>query len=141
MNVQLLKENAKLPTRGSDEAAGLDLYSTESYAIKPGEVAKVSTGIAIELPINTFGGIYPRSGLATKRGLRLCNCVGVVDSDYRGEVIVPIYNDSNCTQMIEAGERVAQLIVQPYMTVDIVESHELSDTKRGAGGFGSSGTN
>ena len=139
--VKLLNENAKIPTRGSEEAAGYDLYSTDEIMIKPGETKPIHTGIAIALPKKTFGGIYARSGMAIKRGLRPANCVGVIDSDYRGEVIVALHNDSDETQMIHVGDRIAQLIVQEYKTVTMTEAENLDDTARGEGGFGSTGTN
>lgn len=140
MNYKKLLPTAKEPTYGSDEAAGADLYAAEAVWIHPGEVKLVDTGIAVEIPENYFGGLFPRSGLATKRGLRLANCVGVIDSDYRGPVKVALFNDSNKVQEVEVGERIAQMIVIPYITTNFVEVKELSDTIRGEGGFGSTGT-
>jgi len=136
-----LSDTAFTPTRGSEYAAGWDLYSAEDrdIAILPGKTVKVSTDIAVALPEFTFGGIYARSGLATKEGLRPANCVGVVDEDYRGNIMVAVHNDSNETRHVSYGERIAQLIVQPYINFDFVEADELSDTARGIGGFGSSG--
>ena len=131
---------ATTPSRGTSDSAGYDLYSAQTIEIAPGGCIKVPTDIAIEIPKGYFGGIYPRSGLSTKKGLRLANCVGVVDADYRGGVIVAIYNDSDEVQVIERGERIAQLIIQPYLDVRLELVDELSDTKRGSGGFGSTGS-
>ena len=141
IKVKRLNSFAKLPTRGSDEAAGYDLYAAISgpISIRPHETEKVGTGLAFELPRCTFGAIFPRSGLATEQGLRPANCIGVCDSDYRGEYIVAIHNDSKEMQMIFPGDRIAQLILLPYIPMVFEEVDELSDTKRGAGGFGSTG--
>lgn len=143
INIKLLNENAKIPTRGSAAAAGYDLYAASDSSIKiyPHDTVKVDTGIAIEIPEGFFGGIYARSGLATKKGLRPANCVGVIDSDYRGPIIVALHNDTPEVQIIEAGDRIAQLIIQPYLNVDFNVVDELTDTARGNGGFGSSGSN
>lgn len=141
VKIKRLNEMAIIPTRGSKEAAGYDLYAAipESIRINPHETVKVGTGLAFELPKGTFGAIFPRSGYATKFGLRPANCVGVCDSDYRGEYIVAIHNDSDFIQAINPGERIAQLILMPYIPMIFKEVDELSDTKRGAGGFGSTG--
>ena len=139
MKIKLLSDKAMIPYRGSQEAAGYDLYSVDSVDINPGECKLISTGIAIQLPSGYFGAIFPRSGTAVKRGLRLANCVGVIDSDYRGEVKVPLYNDSQEVQPVEQGERIAQLIILPYATVSFEVVDELSDTIRGNGGFNSTG--
>lgn len=139
IKIKKLNENAKIPTRGSDYAAGYDLYSTADYTIKSGETVKVGTGLSIALPEGTFGAIFARSGLATKQGLRPANCVGVCDSDYRGEYIVALHNDSDTNQDIKCGDRIAQLIVMEYPIIDIEEVEELSETNRGDGGFGSTG--
>ena len=139
MKIKLLSDKAMIPYRGSEEAAGYDLYSIDSVDINPGECKLISTGIAIQLPSGYFGAIFPRSGSAVKRGLRLANCVGVIDSDYRGEVKVPLYNDSQEVQPVEQGERIAQLIILPYATVSFEVVDELSDTIRGNGGFNSTG--
>lgn len=134
---------AQAPTRGSEQAAGYDLYadleSKEVVSIAPGEVRKISTGIAIALPEGTFGALYARSGMATKRGLVPANCVGVIDSDYRGPIIVALKNTSNTIQMVEHGERIAQLVVQPYYSVEFSEVKNIGTTARNDGGFGSSG--
>lgn len=142
INIKFLNELAKLPTRGSEYAAGYDLYAaTDSVIdIAPHSTVKVGTGLAIELPIGTFGGVYARSGLATKKGLRPANCVGVVDSDYRGEVIVALHNDTDEMMSIEPQERIAQLIIQPFLAVHFNNVDDLSTTVRGEDGFGSSGT-
>lgn len=137
-----LKEDAKIPTRGSSQAAGYDLYAlldTESISIIPHETVKIGTGIALELPELTFLGIFARSGIATKEGLRPANCVGVVDSDYRGEIIVSIHNDSNEIRKITNYERIAQAVVLPYISVDFEIADSLNTTKRGDNGFGSTG--
>lgn len=141
VNIKKLTATATIPTRGSKFAAGYDLYAdlNESITIKPHTTEKIGTGIAVELPVQYFGAIFARSGLATKKGLRPANCVGVCDSDYRGEYIVPIHNDSDEDKIIEPGERIAQLIVMPFAEVSFREVKELTDTERGDGGFGSSG--
>jgi dUTP pyrophosphatase len=151
IDIKKLNEDAIIPTRGSAYAAGYDLYANNIYGqnsdkdwilqINPGECVKIGTGIAVAIPEGYFGGIYPRSGLATKQGLAPANKVGVIDSDYRGEVIVALYNHSSVPQMINKGDRIAQLIVQPYLNFEWVEVDELDDTDRGDGGFGSSGKN
>ena len=141
IKVKPLNELATTPTRGSVEAAGMDLYAAidHNIAVQPGETIKVGTGIAVALPEGTFGAIFARSGIATKQGLRPANCVGVVDSDYRGEVIVAIHNDSDIEQIIPAKSRIAQLVVMPYIPVNIILTYDLDDTERGDGGFGSTG--
>lgn len=141
INIKLLNDLAKVPTRGSKDAAGYDLYAATDCRIKidPHETKKIDTGIAIELKPGTFGGIFARSGLATKKGLRPSNCCGIVDSDYRGPVIVALHNDTNETQFIDAGERIAQLIILPYIPITFNIVDELSDTARSTKGFGSTG--
>ena len=139
LKLKKLNDNAIIPTRGSEKAAGYDLYAAEEASIKAGETVKIGTGIAVAIPDGYFGGIYARSGLATKEGLRPANCVGVIDSDYRGELIVSIHNDSSVDRVIEKGERMAQLVVQPYLSVEFEEADELDETERGDGGFGHSG--
>lgn len=143
INIKKLNEMAELPTRGSEEAAGYDLYAaiSEPITVMPHQTVKVGTGLSFELPRCTFGAIFPRSGLATKQGLRPANCVGVCDSDYRGEYVVAIHNDLNIPQIINPKERIAQLILMPYIPMIFKEVDELSDTKRGANGFGSTGIN
>ena len=141
--IQKLKENATIPTQGSKYAAGYDLYACldEDIIIAPGEVEKIGTGVAITPPEGTFGAIYARSGLATKSGLRPANCVGVADYDYTGEYIVPLRNDDNVPHLIKNGDRIAQLVFAPYLAIEFEEVNELKPTKRGAGGFGSTGIN
>jgi dUTP pyrophosphatase len=143
INIKLLSENAKVPTRGSEYAAGYDLYAntTDIIDIAPHSTVKVGTGISMELPENTFGAIFARSGLATKKGLRPANCVGVCDSDYRGEYVVALHNDTDEIMSIEPNERIAQLIVMPFIPVNFTVVEELNETERGDGGFGSTGTN
>ena len=139
--VKKLDENATLPTYGSEFAAGADLYALtdEEISFKPGETKLVHTGIALEIPEGYAGLIYARSGLASKRGLAPANKVGVVDADYRGEVMVALHNHSSAVQRISAGERIAQLVVAPFLKAEFEESESLSDTVRGEGGFGSTG--
>lgn len=136
-----LKENAIVPTNGSEKAAGYDLYAClkDVVRISAGETAKIGTGIAVAIPDGYFGAIFARSGLATKEGLRPANCVGVVDSDYRGEVIVVLHNDSGCERTVHNGDRIAQLVLIPYLPIDLYEVDELDETERGTGGFGSTG--
>ena len=137
-----LNDLAKTPTFGSEYSAGADLYAATSYDIEiwPDETVKVDTGLSVAIPEGYFGAIYARSGLATKQGLRPANCVGVVDSDYRGPVIVALHNDSNIRQIVPAGSRIAQLIISPAPKFEFQEVEELDDTERGEGGFGSTGT-
>lgn len=143
MKIMKIYDDAILPTRGSAEAAGYDLYARlkehETLQILPHQTTKIGTGIAIECPKGYFAGIFARSGLATKQGLRPANCVGVVDSDYRGEIIVAIYNDSDEIRYIENGDRIAQMILIPYIPMTFVETDELSESGRGQDGFGSTG--
>lgn len=142
INIQLLNDLAKIPTRGSEYAAGYDLYAATSYAIEiaPHSTVKIGTGIAVELKPDTFGAIFARSGLATKKGLRPANCVGVCDSDYRGEYIVPLHNDTDEVMTIEPGERIAQLVILPFIPVQFNVVDNLSETGRGDKGFGSTGS-
>lgn len=139
--VKKLNSLTKIPTKGSEKAAGHDLYAAieKPIEIRPHETEKISTGLSIALPPYTFGAIFARSGLATKKGLRPANDVGVIDEDYRGSIIVALHNDSNDTQRVEPGERIAQLIVLPYIAITFEEVNELSSTKRGGTGFGNSG--
>lgn len=137
VKIKKLNTNAKVPTRGSEEAAGYDLYSNSDVEIRPEGTIKVNTSIAMEIPKGYFGAIYARSGLATKEGLRPANCVGVIDSDYRGEIIVALHNDSNIVRVVEKGERIAQIVIMPYLSVEFEEVGNLDETKRGNGGFGS----
>ena len=136
-----LNDLAKYPTRGSEWAAGYDLYAAIDQAIDiaPHSTVKVGTGLSFALPHGTFAALVARSGIATKRGLRPANCVGICDSDYRGEYIVAVHNDSDEMQSVEPGERIAQMVVLPSFQIDFIEVKDLSDTNRGAGGFGDSG--
>lgn len=134
-----LAESAIEPKRGSSEAAGWDLFSDAAYDIAPHSTVKVHTNIALAIPKGTFGAIYARSGIAVKKGLRPANCVGVIDSDYRGEIIVALHNDTDEFMSVETGTRIAQLVVQPYMPITLDEVDDLDQTERGENGFGSTG--
>ena len=141
VNIKKLNDRAIIPSYGSEFAAGADLYACieGEIEIAPHATVVVPTGIAIELPLGYAGLIYARSGLATKKGLAPANKVGVVDCDYRGEVKVALHNHSETAQSISASERIAQLVITPYLTAQFVECDALSETVRGAGGFGSTG--
>lgn len=139
MKVKRLYEEALLPTKATEGSAAFDLYAYTEAPLEPGETFKYKTGIAIEIPEGRVGLIFPRSGLSTKFGIRLSNCVGVIDSDYRGEIIVALHNDGDESYMINRGDRIAQLMIVDIPKIGIEEVAELSDTKRGIGGFGSSG--
>lgn len=141
INFKKLNNNATIPTRGSEHAAGYDLYAAidAPIVIHPHCIEKIGTGLSFELPEHTFAAIFARSGLATKQSLRPANCVGVCDSDYRGEYIVAMHNDSEIQKIIEPGERIAQMVLMPYVEMQFKEIEELSETKRGDGGFGSTG--
>ena len=141
VKIKKLRENAIIPTYGSAFAAGADLYAAidEAVTIEPGETKLIPTGLAFEIPEGYAGFVHARSGLATKRGLAPANKVGVIDSDYRGEVMVALHNHGNQAQTVEAGERIAQMVIAPYITANFILSDELEDTVRGAGGFGSTG--
>ena len=142
VNIKKLDDKAKLPTYGSEYAAGADLYAclSEDMAIAPGETKMVHTGIAMELPMGYVGLVYARSGLASKRGLAPANKVGVIDCDYRGELMVALHNHGDVVQVITDGERIAQLVIAPYITAEFTQADELSDSVRGVGGFGSTCT-
>ncbi len=139
--IKKVDPEAKLPTYGSAEAAGADLYVLldAPLVIAPGETALVRTGVAVALPPHTVGLVFARSGLATKRGVAPANKVGVIDADYRGEIFVPLHNHSALPVQIEPYERIAQLVLLPYITADFVLSEELDGTVRGDRGFGSTG--
>lgn len=141
IKIQKLTTTAKTPTCESIDAAGYDLYADigDVAIIHPHTTQKIPTNIALEIPKGYFGAIYARSGIATKQGLRPANCVGVVDSDYRGSILVAIHNDSEQIQIVQPDERIAQIIIQPYLKVKFDESNNLSETERGIGGFGSTG--
>ena len=138
--IKKLHANAVVPTYGSEFSAGADLYALEGCVIAPNETCLVHTGLAMEIPVGYAGLIYARSGLASKRGLAPANKVGVVDADYRGEVMVALHNHSQKEQSISTGERIAQLVVAPFLKVEFNEVDSLNDTARGEGGFGSTGT-
>lgn len=143
MKIKKLYKDSKIPTYASESSAGMDLYAycpeEGVIAIGSGEIAKIKTGVAVEIPEGYFGGIYARSGMAFKKNLRPVNAVGVIDSDYRGEIVVGLYNDSHEKQTVAHGERIAQMVIQPYVQVELEEVEDLSETERGTGGFGSSG--
>lgn len=141
INIKKINNLAKLPTQGSPQSAGYDLYAATDYNIEilPHTTVKIGTGLSVELPQGTFAAIFPRSGIATKQGLRPANCVGVIDADYRGQLIIALHNDTNEKQTIEPQERIAQMILLPYLKMNFNEVDHLSNTIRGEGGFGSSG--
>ncbi len=141
INIKKLDENATIPTYGSEFAAGADLYACmeEAVTIEAGKTEFIHTGIALEIPEGFAGLIYARSGLASKKGLAPANKVGVIDADYRGEIMVALHNHSANSATVEPGERIAQLVITPYITGIFHQVDELSDTIRGAGGFGSTG--
>lgn len=141
VNYKKLNELAHEPTRGSAESAGYDLYAAidQEMPIPPHMTVKIGTGLSFALPKNTFAAIFARSGLATKYGVRPANCVGVCDSDYRGEYIVALHNDTDDVQVVEPGDRIAQMILLPYLPMYLNEVDNLDETDRGANGFGSTG--
>ena len=141
IKIKKLSEDAVIPTYGSKYSAGADLYALtdEPIVIEPGKTVLVHTGISIEIPEGFGGFIYARSGLSTKRGLAPANKVGVIDSDYRGELMVSLYNQSGVAQTVENKERIAQLVIAPFLKAEFVLSNDLSETERGVGGFGSTG--
>ena len=141
MRIKKLRENAMIPTYGSPEAAGADLYACleEAVTIEPGKTVFIPTGLAMEVPKGYAGLIYARSSMGTKRGLAPANKVGVVDSDYRGEVMVALHNHGSHAQTVESGERIAQLLITPVLAPAFEQCEDLTDTVRGQGGFGSTG--
>ena len=145
MQIQItkLRESARLPHRGSAFAAGYDLYAAPAdgnpIEIAPHTTAMVGTGLAMAIPAGYFGGIFARSGLASKQGLRPANCVGVIDADYRGECTVALHNDTDTPRVIRPGDRIAQLVILPFLAAEFEDADTLSETDRGAGGFGSTG--
>lgn len=142
VRIKKLNEKAIIPTYGTEFSAGADLYACleETVTLAPGETKLIKTGLAMEIPVGYAGLIYARSGLATKKGLAPANKVGVVDADYRGEVMVALHNHSLVDASIEPGERIAQMVIAPFLTANFIVADELEDTVRGAGGFGSTGT-
>ena len=141
-NVNFVKMNddAIVPTYGTLFSAGADLYSVEEVKIDAGETKIIHTGIILEIPEGYGGFVFARSSLASKRGLAPANKVGVIDSDYRGEIMVSLHNHSNESQVVEKGERVAQIVFMPYAMANFIQTEDLSKTERGEGGFGSTGT-
>lgn len=141
IKIKRLTESAKVPAAGSSRAAGYDIFADLENAvdITPGETKMIPTGIAMEIPDGYFGAVFARSGLAVRENLRPANCVGVVDSDYRGEFFIALHNDGNAVRTVVPGERIAQLVVIPYLSVSFEETERLEETARGAGGFGSTG--
>lgn len=141
VSVKLVREGARLPAYGSAGAAGADLYAclAEEAVLAPGETRLIPTGVAVALPAGTVGLVYARSGLATKRDLAPANKVGVIDEDYRGEILVPLRNHGAVCQRVAPGERIAQMVITPYITADFSVTEDLNGTLRGEGGFGSTG--
>ena len=141
--IKLLDPRAKAPAYGSAGAAGADLYALTDgpVTIAPGQTVLIHTGIALAIPQGYAGLVCARSGLATKEGLAPANKVGVIDADYRGELMVSLYNQSTVNRIVEHGDRIAQLVITPYLTAQFAPVDELDDTQRGAGGFGSTGVN
>ena len=141
VQIKKLSENAKLPTAGSQYAAGYDLYACTGgdVVVAPHTTVKIGSGIAVALPEGTFGAVFARSGLASREGLRPANCVGVIDCDYRGECIVAVHNDSEEPRTVHQGDRIAQLVLLPYLPMEFEEVDALPETARGTGGFGSTG--
>lgn len=143
VNIKKLNDGAVIPTRGSEYAAGYDLYAyipKQSQTIPAGQTRLIGTGLAMEIPEGYVGLVYARSGMATKRGLRPANCVGVIDSDYRGEIMIALYNDNSVAEEIHIGDRIAQIVIAPYLSVEFEETETLNETNRGDGGFGSTGS-
>ena len=141
VQVKKLDSRAILPTHGSPDAAGYDLYACldADVTVPPHATVQIGTGLSLALPEGTFGAVFARSGLAAKEGLRPANCVGVCDSDYRGEYIIALHNDSDAPRAVRHGDRVAQLVLLPYLPMEFEEVDALGETERGAGGFGSTG--
>lgn len=142
INIKKLRDNAKIPTYGTEFAAGADLYACieKEEVFKPGETKLIPTGISMAIPTGYVGLVYARSGLASKRGLAPANKVGVIDSDYRGEIFVALHNHSTEEKTIDMEERIAQIVIAPYLKAEFLETEELDETSRGEGGFGSTGT-
>lgn len=141
LKCELCHKDGIIPTKGTQYSAGYDVYSVETTNINPHQTKLIHTGLKLQIPWGYFGGLFSRSGIAIKRGLRISTGTSVIDPDFRGELMVPLYNDSDIPQSINKGDRIAQLIIMPYQAVmfDIVD--ELDDTERGDGGFGSTGVN
>ncbi len=139
INIKKLSEDALIPTTGSLYSAGYDLYSCNTVTIEAHNTVLIHTGIAMEIPEGFFGAVFARSGMATKKALRPANCVGVIDADYRGEIMVPLHNDSELPRAVEKGERIAQMIILQFNAVEFNEVEELNETERADRGFGSTG--
>ena len=141
IDIKRVSDTAKLPETGSKYAAGYDLFAdiAEAITIAPHETVMISTGVAVAIPEGYFGGVFARSGLSAKEGLRPANCTGVVDADYRGTVKVALHNDSITERIVEPQQKIAQLVIMPYLSVTFHEVDELDETQRGEGGFGSTG--
>lgn len=141
IQIKRMSDTAQLPYRGSREAAGYDLFAdvAEAVAVHPHETKMISTGVAVAIPEGYFGGVFARSGLSAKEGLRPANCTGVVDSDYRGTVMVALHNDGETVRYVQPQQKIAQLVVMPYLAAEFTEVEKLPDTARGEGGFGSTG--
>lgn len=141
VNIKKLKPNAIIPTYGTEYAAGADLYACldEAVTINPGETEFIKTGLAIEIPVGYAGLVYARSGLSCRQGLAPANKVGVIDADYRGEIMVALHNHSKELRTVNSGDRIAQLVITPFLTANFIETNELNATVRGARGFGSTG--
>lgn len=141
IRIKKLRKNAVMPSRGSACAAGYDLCACidSAVTIAPHQTEKIGTGLAAAIPEGYFGAVFARSGIAAKQGLRPANCVGVCDSDYRGEYIVALHNDSESLRIVEPGERIAQLVIMPYLSAEFEECSDIGETARGSGGFGSTG--
>ncbi len=139
LNIKRLNEKAKIPTYGTEFSAGADLYTVEGATVEPHKTVLVHTGLSFEIPTGYVGLIFARSGLASKKGLAPANKVGVIDSDYRGEVMVSLHNHTDFPVSVEEGERVAQIAILPYLKAEFEVTDILTDTDRGAGGFGSTG--
>ena len=142
VSVKLLDPRAKMPSYGSVDPAGADLYAVTDgpVTVAPGQTVLIHTGLALAIPQGFVGLVYARSGLATKQGLAPANKVGVIDADYRGELMVALHNHSGETRTVEHGDRIAQLVIAPYLTAQFTQQEELDDTVRGEGGFGSTGS-
>lgn len=140
VRIKKLSPDAIIPTYGTEYSAGADLYALEGEIILPGQTKLIHTGLSMEIPQGLVGLVFARSGLATKRGLAPANKVGVIDSDYRGEIMVSLYNQSSVEQTIEKGERIAQISFVPYYAAEFELCDEIEQTIRGEGGFGSTGT-
>lgn len=141
IKTKIVREGARLPFRATEGSAGADIYACteKDIIVEPGSIEKIPSGIAMEIPVGFGGFIFPRSSLASKYGITLPNCVGVIDSDYRGEICVPVINLGKESFKVKNGDRIAQMVIMPYEAAEYEAASELSETKRGDGGFGSTG--